>query len=259
MYKKWFNVGEMIVLEGDFKDKIDEMKAAGTYITNKNDLQNKYIEENNIRANIGSSNRPQSANSGGGTNEYTSNDYYKSISDLNKLEKISEEGFRIVSALIDNPDQSNPAVKEINSENVVYVLLIYNSITGRNLARDLIRNSGGITYTGKKLICEHLEKRAQELGVSGCDDYFDVKNPEDLVKWIDKAQQKIYQAEVKNNQYYGRIIENKKYTTTQKDANNLKANGRKIASELYNQIDGLSKSDKTRALLSKSSQKMLRT
>ncbi len=251
MYKKWFNVGEMIVLEGDFKDKIDEMKAAGTYITNKNDLQNKYIEENNIRANIGSSNRPQSANSGGGTNEYASNDYYKSISDLNKLEKISEEGFRIVSALIDNPDQSNPAVKEINSENVVYVLLIYNSITGRNLARDLIRNSGGITYTGKKLICEHLEKRAQELGVSGCDDYFDVKNPEDLVKWIDKAQQKIYQAEVKNNQYYGRIIENKKYTTTQKDANNLKANGRKIASELYNQIDGLSKSDKTRALLSK--------
>ena len=236
-YKYGFQTGDMITLAGDYSNKIEQLRQNGEYIENDTQLNAKYI---NIRKNQKIENATQNVKE---TNNY----------DINKAESLRDSADRIANSLKEAPNANNTGLNSINSNNIAFVLSLYNQKTGRNLALDLYNNGDKNLANIKVKICKPLVTRAKELNIDGIyyGDYIKIKNINDLLEWIGNVQNKVFETEEKNNPAINKFLTNKKMTINKKDVAYTKIDGQKLASELYNQIDGLSDANDTRKLLNK--------
>ena len=243
MYHKYgFNVGDMLTLDGDYSAQIEQLKVSGSYVESTDELEGTWLakrkqkikNKNNTKATTSSASQKINKPKG---NQVVAN-------------KVQKEAISIANQLKTTPTFANKAFDKVNSKNIVFVLAQYNNITGRNLAKDMINNGDKFLKGVKDKICWQLAKRAQELKVGGVyyGDYMKIPSnkPNELLKWIENAQAKVYAAEKRNNPAIGNV---QKKVIKQKNTKDIKTDARKVATELYNQIDGASKNDKTIALL----------
>ena len=242
-YRYGFKSGDMIALPGDFQEQINGMIEDGSYAASAEEINSTYraMRRAQARKKAAASQAepaPPKVNPG----------------DTNAANKIKQEAINIVTNLQKNgAGLKNPALNQINSKNVTFVLSQYNQRTGRSLAKDLINNGDKWLKTVKDKICWHLAKRAQELKLNGIyyGDYLKLKDPDKLLDWINNAQAKLFEAEKRHNPAIGKVLTNDKKVQKQKNTKDIKRNSQKLASDLYKQIDGLSNADNTRQLLNK--------
>ena len=240
-YRYGFKSGDMIALPGDFQEQINAMIEDGSYATSAQDINSTYrkirkAKAAKAKAKSASPKQQTKVNPG----------------DENAANKLKQDATNIVTALKKNgASPKNTVLNNINSKNVTFVLSIYNQNTGRSLAKDLINNGDKGLSIIKNKICWHLAKRAQELKLNGIyyGDYMNIKDANKLLEWINNAQSKLFEAEKRQNPAINDVLTNKKYIQTQKNTKDIKNNSKKLASDLYKQISGLSNSDNTKQLL----------
>ena len=240
MYHKYgFNVGDMLTLDGDYNAQIEQLKVSGNYVESTDELESTWLAK-----------RKQKNKNTKTTTSSTSQKTNKPKGNQVVANKIQKEAISIANQLKTTPTSTNKVFDKVNSKNIAFVLAQYNNITGRNLAKDMINNGDKFLKGVKDKICWQLAKRAQELKVSGVyfGDYMKIPSnkPNELLKWIENAQAKVYAAEKRNNPAIGNV---QKKVINQKNTKDIKTDARKVATELYNQIDNGSKNDKTIALL----------
>ena len=239
MYHKYgFNVGDMLTLDGDFSAKIEALNSSGEYVETSEALDNNWQTK-----------RKEKSRTKSISEEITITSTTQKR-DESTAKRLQQEAINITNQLRNTPTKNNKALKSINSKNVALVLAQYNHTTGRNLAKDMINNGDKYLKGVKDNICWHLAKRAQELNIAGVyyGDYMNIPSnkSKELLEWIENAQAKIYAAEKRNNPAIGNV---QKKVIKQKNTKDIKTDARKVATELYNQIDGASKNDNTIALL----------
>ena len=229
MYHRYgFNTGDMITLSGDFKEKIDALRANGEYTENSRDINEKYI---NVKTKQ--------------TGQTVQKSKQKEISaeDKIKAEKIKTEAERINIGLKYGANSSNLALRYINSENIAFVLKLFKLNTGRSLALDLINNGDKNLKEVKDHICLHLAKRAQELSLEDITPYDDIQKPVEIISWIEDIQAKILNAEKENNPAFAEISAEKQEREQEmnsskfKPVKELQKNSLKIAQDLHNSIE----------------------
>ena len=229
MYFKYgFKVGDMISLQGDFRDIIEKLKKEEKYLDTSKNINNNYKQVKPVSQKV----YAQKAQRTGRKNDAPRN--------INEAVDVFIDANKISDSLQKSPSPANRILDSINSKNAAFVLLLYNRKTGRNLAQDLINNGDKYMIDVKNKICWHLAKRAQELDINGVyfGDYMDETNPAKLIKWIYNAQAKIIAAEKANNSAIKDIFidTTRRYVKT-KPVNELQKSGAKLAKELYNKIE----------------------
>lgn len=250
MYHQYgFNVGDMLTIDGDYSARIQELKSSGAYSETTEELENAYIEKRKSKGGI--SNIRNISNKKVAPTRVPPK-AVKQIGNIKAANQLQNEAKNIANQLKATPTSANKALDKVNSKNVVFVLAQYNNLTGRNLAKDMINNGDKFLKGVKNKICWHLAKRAQELKVGGVyfGDYQNIPSnkPNELLKWIENAQAKIYAAEKRNNPAIGEV---KKKVVNQRNTKDIKKDAKKLATELYNQIDGISSNEKTINILKK--------
>ena len=118
----------------------------------------------------------------------------------------------------------------------------------------MINNGDKNLVAVKNNICYHLAARAQELKVGGVyfGDYMNIKNANALLDWIKNAQAKVITAERKNNPAVSSVLKNQFIYKKRKNIDDIEADGKKIANELFEEIDGAgSDANHTKTLLKK--------
>lgn len=251
-YKYGFMAGDMIALPGNFDSQIEKMRNDGVYLENTNQINKKYKEVRRKNVQKNTSSKPQLEPQVEKTSE---KEFKVKKGDPQKVKTLKKTVDSVVNRLSSSPGEGNKALDEIKSENIVFVLSEYNKKTGRKLAQDLFNNTNKNSLVVKNKICWNLAKRAQELKVGGIyfGDYQKITDNAKLLEWINNAQNKLYEAEVKENPAIKDTFQNKKYVIRRsKSVRDLEADGKKLANELFEEIDGAgSDADNTRKLLKK--------
>lgn len=246
MYHKYgFAAGDMIQLPGDFQAQIEALKNNGEYLEASVDINTQYKK---VRSGQVENKTPVEKT------EEPKVDENKLKQDKIKAEELRKNSDEIAASLEKTPSPSNSALSKIDKNNVVFVLALYNKRTSRNLARDLINNGDKNLDSVKNNICYHLAARGQELNVSGIyfSDYMKIKDADKLLDWIENAKAQVGAAEKKNNPAVNNVLDGKIYYKKRKDINDIKSDGKKIANELFKEIDGAgSDSEHTKELLKK--------
>ncbi len=240
-YSYGFQTGDMITLPGDYSAKIEQMRINGEYIEDDTQLNQQYL---NVRRRRGSSSRQAPVR------EALS---VQKTGDITKAKKIKLAAGKIVDSLKTTPSAGNAMLNSITSENVVFVLTLYNQKTGRNLAQDLYNNGDKKLVYIKNNICKPLVARAKALKLNGIyyGDYMKIKDIKTLMKWLEIARTKVFEAENNNNPALDKVINNKKSVLKQKNSAYIKKDGQRLAADLYEQIDGFSDYRNTKKMLTK--------
>ena len=276
-YSYGFRVGDMITLEGDFSEKIEQLKNAGEYNETTDDVNNRYRQvdrEKRAKAREQRKQQPKTDNDGG-TNPVKKKEAPKDGTEPVKKKEAPQEGTSAqqqrannIRSQVDNiiknfgtaAQWGSKALDSITPENVAFVLKQYSGVKARKLALDIINNAGKNGQANaikaiKEKICKPLVLRAQKLGINVYHrGWYNIKDTTELVAYIDKMQKIVLDAEYKNNPALKTAFDKTKQREVQRQRStkDIERDAQALANELFKEIDGIgSDANVTKSLLKK--------